>query len=208
MADQRPGPIVGLILAAGTSSRLGRPKQLLELDGVPLVRIVAERCLASHLDRVNVVVGHRGDEVAAALHGLNIDIVENPRFADGQSTSLIAGLVAAPDADAVVIALADQPTIRTGAINALIDARVAGARIGMAAYGTERGHPILFGRELFGELQEISGDRGGREVIRRHAGDVVVVPGESPAPLPDVDTEEAWDELRTSVERARQTPRE
>jgi molybdenum cofactor cytidylyltransferase len=208
MADQRPGPIVGIILAAGTSSRLGRPKQLLELDGVPLVRIVAERCLASHLDQVNVVVGHRGDEVAAALHGLDIGIVENSRFANGQSTSLIAGLESAPDADAIVVALADQPTIRTGAINALIDARHAGAKIAMASYGTERGHPILFGRELFSELREISGDRGGREVIRRHAGDVVVVPGESPAPLPDVDTEEAWDDLRASLERERRTPQE
>src|SRR5262245_63501299 len=84
--------IAAIILAAGSASRMGRPKQLLDWGGRPLVRVVAEHALAARLDRVLVVVGAASDAVAAALAGLPVELVENPAYAEGQSTSLRAGV--------------------------------------------------------------------------------------------------------------------
>jgi len=192
-----PSSINGILLAAGMSRRLGRPKQLLDFNGRPLLRCVVERCLRSRLDGLWVVVGHEADAVAAALAGLDAHIIMNAAYADGQATSLVAGLGAAGrDADAVAVLLGDQPGIDPALIDGAIDARRSGgARIAMAAYGEERGHPVLFGRELFDELRTITGDQGGREVIRRHQDEVVLVPAASPQVPLDVDTEEAYARL-------------
>ncbi len=189
--------IKGIVLAAGMSTRMGRPKQLLEVAGKPLIVHVVERCLASRLDDVLVVVGHETAAVRHALTGLDVFFVINPDYADGQSTSLIAGLeAAAHGTDAIVVVLADQPGIDPGTIDRLIAVRRDhGATIAMAEYGTERSHPILFGNELFEELRGISGDKGARELIRHHHDDIVVVPGGSSVVPLDVDTEEAYARL-------------
>ena len=197
--EERSGPITGIILSAGMSTRLGRPKQLLELDGQPLVAHVVERCLRSRLDRIIVVVGHESEDMRAALSGLEVEIFTNPDYASGQATSLHAGLdVAGEDADAVVILLGDQPGIDPLAIDRLIDARRGGAIVGMARYGDRRGHPVLFGRELFGELRSIRGDQGGRKVIRQHADRLVLVDGGATDVPGDVDTWADFERLRES----------
>ncbi|MBA2467942.1 MAG: nucleotidyltransferase family protein [Chloroflexia bacterium] len=190
----RPGPVHGIVLAAGMSRRLGHPKQLLDVGGKPLIRHVVERCLGSSLDAIWVVVGHEAEAVRQDLANLDIEIVVNPNYASGQASSLIAGLEAASSvADAVVIALGDQPLIAPEAIDRLVAARrMDRALVAMASYGDERGHPVLFGRELFDELRGIEGDQGGREVIRRHPGDVVLIPGGSAHVPLDVDTEDAY----------------
>lgn len=191
------GPIAGIVLAAGMSRRLGRPKQLLDLNGKPLVMHVLERAMASQLDRVLVVTGHERERIASALEPVNVDLVFNPGFADGQSTSLIAGLRAlAAETDAVVVLLGDQPLVSTLAISGLVERRRQyGDSIVMTGYGEIRSHPVLFGREVFGELLAINGDQGAREVIRRHSGEVVVIDSGEDAPPGDVDTEEAYARL-------------
>lgn len=188
---------MGLVLAAGMSRRLGRPKQLLDLAGKPLVMHVVVRAIASTLDQVVVVVGHAGDQVAKALRNQDVEIVHNPDFAAGQSTSLIAGMHALPmRTDAIVVLLGDQPLVCTAAIDAVIDRRRnSGNPIVMTRYGDVRSHPILFGRELFAELLNTSGDQGAREVIRSHAADVLVADSGDPTPPADVDTEEAYSRL-------------
>jgi molybdenum cofactor cytidylyltransferase len=198
-AEEPAGTIAGIILAAGMSTRLGRPKQLLSIDGKALVAHVAERCLRSRLDRTMAVVGHEAGDVQAALSGLNVEIVTNPDYESGQASSLLAGLDAVGDeAEAVIFLLGDQPGIDPGAIDRLIDARRDGAIVGMARYGDQRGHPVLFGRELFDELRTIRGDQGGRDVIRRHAESLAVVDGGSPRVPADVDTWTDYDRLRES----------
>lgn len=188
------GPVNGIVLAAGMSRRLGRPKQLLDVGGKPLIRHVVERCLRSNLDSVWVVLGHEADVVRDALAELDVRFVVNPAYATGQASSLVAGLDAASDgADAVVVALGDQPFIEPRVIDGLIAVRRSqGAAIAMAGYGDDRGHPVLFGGELFTELHDIIGDQGGREVIRRHLSQVVPVPANSSVVPLDVDTEEAY----------------
>jgi molybdenum cofactor cytidylyltransferase len=198
VSEAQRGPIVAVILAAGMSKRLGRPKQLLELNGVPLVRHVATRVNSSTVDRVLVVTGAESSRVRAALAGLGTGFVVNPAYESGQASSLRAGLAALPgDADAMVVLLADQPGIDPVTIDRVVAARrERGAGIVMAQYGEDRGHPVLFGREFFDELARIEGDQGGREVIRAHAGALVLVAATTDLVPDDVDTEEAWIRLQ------------
>lgn len=195
---ERVGRIAGVILAAGMSTRLGRPKQLLEIGGKPLIAHVADAALGSRLDEVIVVLGHQAGAVRNALRDRAVRICVNPQYEEGQSTSLIAALDAvAESTDGTVILLADQPTIATPVIDDLIETRRATrSPIVMTSYGGAASHPILFGRELFGEIRSIRGDRGARDVIRRHQDKVVTVDGGGHQPPPDVDTEEAYDLLR------------
>lgn len=188
------GPIIGVVLAAGMSKRLGRPKQLLEVGGKALVVHVADAALESTLDEVIVVTGHESDAIEAALGTRNVRFCRNARFADGQSTSLVAALEALTvDADAIVVLLSDQPTVASLVIDRLLaKRRGTRASIVMASYGGTLGHPVLFGRELFGELRAIQGDQGARDVIRRHRLAVEMVDGGAVMPPPDVDTEEAY----------------
>lgn len=182
--------VCGVILAAGRSSRLGRPKQLLELDGKPLVRIVAERALASRLDDVVLVTGAHAEEVEETVAGLPLRVERNPDYERGQSTSLRAGLATLPaDADAVVFLLGDQPEVTTAAIDAVL-ARFeeGGAAIVQAAYGGRPSHPIVFARQLFPELERVTGDEGGRSVVQRHPAALYRVAIADSAPPGDVDT--------------------
>lgn len=192
--------IAGVILAAGMSRRLGRPKQLLMLDGQPLVSHVVGRALASNLDEVVVVTGAHNLAIEAALADRPVRFARNPVYAEGQGTSLASGIAAVGvNIDAAVILLADQPGIATTTIDNVNRAfRESGAPVVMARYGASRGHPVLFSRDLFPELLSLSGDTGGREVVRTYQNRVVLVDGGADAPPSDVDTEEAWEALQRS----------
>jgi len=190
--------VVGLVLAAGLSRRLGHPKQLLVLEDKPLVAHVVDRALASRLEEVVVVTGAHAPGIEEALAGKSVTFVHNSRFEAGMGTSMVAGVSAlGADVDAAVIMLADQPGIATAAIDRLVEARmVTHAPVAMARYGDRPGHPVLFGREVFPELLQLKGDNGGREVVGAHRAEVVYVDGGAPEPLADVDTEEAWERLQ------------
>lgn len=186
--------VSGVILAAGRSTRLGRPKQLLELEGRPLVRIVAERALASRLTDVAIVTGAHAEAVEAAVADLPVRVVRNPAFAEGQSTSVRAGLAQVPlDADAVLFLLGDQPEVSSAAIDAVIGAFAErGMAIVQAMYGGRPAHPVLFAWDLFGELAQVTGDEGGRAVVQRHRERVARVTVSDGPPPGDVDTDEDW----------------
>jgi molybdenum cofactor cytidylyltransferase len=189
-----PPFVSGLILAAGRSSRLGRPKQLLPLAGRPLLAHVLENAAVSALAEVVLVLGHEAARIGAAVDDLGQRVVVNPDFAAGQSTSLRAGLAALdPAAAAVVVLLGDQPQVGPEVVDALIGAFRAGAGpIVAPRYGGRRGNPILFARALFPELAGVAGDEGARGIVRARAAEVVEVPvGDGPPP-PDVDTEEDY----------------
>jgi molybdenum cofactor cytidylyltransferase len=191
----QPGPVVGLILAAGAATRFGCAKQLLPLGGEPLIRHTLRRALAAELHGVIVVVGASATEVAAAVADLPVSVVVNPDFAVGQSTSLRAGVEAASAAgsSAVVVLLADQPEIQSGAIAAVVDGhRRTGALIVQATYGGTPSHPVLFARKLFPELLQVTGDEGARAVIQRHADDRLRVEVDAGSPPPDIDTEQDY----------------
>jgi molybdenum cofactor cytidylyltransferase len=193
--------IAGIILAAGSSSRLGRPKQLLSVGGAPLIRHTVRRALQSSLDEVLVVVGFEGEAVRRALGDLPVRIVENPEAASGQSTSVVAGIEALQELatptrlgiaiEAVVFLLGDQPGVEPKVIDALVAAwHETRAPVVAPRYTGGIGNPVLFDRRVFPELIALGGDVGARAIVRKYhaAGDLVLVPVDHAAP-PDVDTE-------------------
>lgn len=199
-----------VILAAGTSSRLGRPKQLLDLGGEPLLRHVVRNALASRAREVVLVLGSQAEEIAAAVGELGQRTVINPDFAEGQSTSLKAGVRAiAPNAQGMIVMLGDQPTVTPVLLNRLISAfEATGAYIVQPMYGETPGNPVLIDRDYFPELLEIEGDQGAREVIKAHRRDTYRMPWPDEPPPGDVDTEEAYQAMlvRWESDRRTQTP--
>ena len=183
--------VSGIILAAGTSSRLGRPKQLLDLGGEPLLRHTVRNARESGLHEVILVLGSRADEVAKAVGELSQWTVINRDFATGQSTSLVAGLAAAsPEADGVLVLLGDQPLVSTSAIDRLVgEYQAHRAPIVQAAFDGNPGNPVLFDRSLFPELSGVTGDEGARSVVRRFRDEVALVEVGDVADVFDVDTE-------------------
>lgn len=193
--------VSGVILAAGLSSRLGWPKQLLPLHGKPLLQHVLDAAVASTVDDIVLVLGAHREAIAPAIQTGRARVVENVRYAEGQSTSLVAGLLAVdPDASAVLFFLGDQPAVTTETIDRIVAAyREADALAMIVAprYDDGTGNPFLFDRALWPELLRITGDIGARDVVRGHQHELlgVAVAGLRPA---DVDT---WDDYRL-IERA------
>jgi molybdenum cofactor cytidylyltransferase len=191
--------ISGVVLAAGTSSRLGEPKQLLELAGHPLLQHVVDAASAAGLDELVVVVGHHADEVREAIAlPESARFVVNPDYATGQASSLRSGLEAAAEsgADAALILLGDQPSIPAAAIRAVAEAGANGAGpVVQASYRGRPGHPTLFARSLWPELLAVEGDKGARDLIQAHPEWVrrIEVDGDPP---PDLDTYEDYERLR------------
>lgn len=193
--------IVAVILAAGTSSRLGRPKQLLQLGNQTVIEHVVDRVMASCVDRTVVVVGHAEDEIRRVLTSRDVDIVVNPLFREGQSTSLLAGVAHAKQLfasdpigpNAIVMMLVDQPSTQTFVINRVVaEWQRARPPVALAMYGTHRSHPVVFDERVLPELLEVTGDEGARQVLRRYGELVVEIDsGETNLP-PDIDTEEAY----------------
>jgi len=185
--------VTGIILAAGASRRLGRPKQLLEFQGKPLLQHAIDNARASRLDQIVLVLGANRDRVEEAVDSAGLRIVENPDFAAGQSTSLIAG-VNAVDADVagVLFLLGDQP----GVTSQTIDAELAAfdgdpAAIVMTSWRGKPSHPVLLGRGYFGALRGLTGDTGARPIIAGARDRVRLVDSDRPVPR-DVDTEDDY----------------
>ena len=189
--------VAGLLLAAGMSTRLGRPKQLLLFRGRTLLRHAAETGLAAGLDPLVVVIGAEAAAMRRELTGLPAVVVENRRYAEGQSTSLRAGLAALPqDVAAVVTLLVDMPGVDAPLIRALVAAwQASGAPIVRPAHNGRPGNPVLFAAHLLPELARAEGDEGGRPVIRAHAAEVQLLPVDNAGVLQDVDTWEAYGAL-------------
>jgi molybdenum cofactor cytidylyltransferase len=186
--------VVGLVLAAGGSSRLGRPKQTLPYRDSTLLGHVLDCARACGFDQLLVTLGGAASEVRAHvdLHGLTV--VQNEEYGEGCSSSIAAALPAL-DArcDVLVLMLGDQPGVGPTAVRTL-RARQGNAPIAVCRYEDGRGHPFAFRRELFGELAELHGDKAVWKLLDRRATDVVevAVPGRVP---PDVDTWEDYEAL-------------
>jgi molybdenum cofactor cytidylyltransferase len=167
-----------VILAAGESSRMGQPKQLLPWNGAPLLRHIAGTALAAPGSTVIVVLGCDHERIRPALAGLDVTIVQNDEWREGMASSIRAGLRALPvHCDAALFLVCDQPRISAELLRRLIDARKQTTRPVVAcSYGGSAGVPALFDRSLFAELLELHGSRGAKEIIRRHSSDVAEVP--------------------------------
>lgn len=171
--DKRMSPPIvrAVILAAGRASRMGSAghhKLLAEFDGVPLVRRTTEVALAASPGPVTVVTGHRAGEIREALSGLDLAFVHNDDFASGMASSLIAGLGGiGPEADGMLVLLADMPGVATEDVRRLIAAfeEQGGQAVVRAVNGGKRGNPVILPRALFPAILRLEGDVGARHVV-------------------------------------------
>jgi molybdenum cofactor cytidylyltransferase len=188
----------GVVLAAGSSRRMGRPKQLLPVDGRPLLEGVVARACASRLDEVVVVLGANAEAITAAVALGRARAVVNPDHASGMSSSLRAGLAAlGPGVDRAVVILGDQPAVSAALLDELLDLQ---ARSGLPAaalgFGGLLHPPVVLRRELWGDLAELEGDVGCRALIRARPELVAALPVSEDARHPvDVDTPEDYRRL-------------
>ena len=199
--------ISGLVLAAGGSTRLGTPKQLLELAGKPLLQHVIESCAAAELDEVVVVLGHEAAEISRALRWpRGARTVLNPEYRRGQSSSLAVGLASVDvRSEAVVILLGDQPGVSPWLIRRALEAwRGSGAPVLRCYFGEVPGHPVVAARAAWPQLAQATGDEGARSVLDRGPLRVAELHLAGPAPI-DVDT---WEDYRRLGETSHSRRRE
>lgn len=157
--------IAGLILAAGAARRFGAPKQLAELDGRPLLEHALAALASAPLDRAVVVLGAHADLVRERVDLHGAEAVECAEWSHGQAASLRAGLAAVPDAEAVVVALGDQPFLSSRAVARVLAARRSGVDAVRATYHGRPGHPVVLESSLFQRLATLTGDAGARELL-------------------------------------------
>ena len=161
--------ISGVILAAGSSKRLGSPKQLLSWRGRPLLQHVIDAAAASELSEVVVVLGHEERRISAALSlPKGVRIVSNPAHESGQASSLRAGLVSLPiRVDAAAIMLSDTPYLTSSLINTVVaEFDPATAPVVRPSFGRVPAHPVVVARSRWESWDELTGDRGARSLLR------------------------------------------
>lgn len=197
MAGDRQGPVAGIVFAAGTSSRLGQNKLLVELGGEPVVRRSVRNAIEGGLAPVLVVLGFEANRARDALAGVACHPVDNPDFELGINRSLQVGLAAVPaEAVAAVVLLADMPLVTGAMIAAVVEAyRRSNAPLVFSQYEGVQAPPTLYDRSLFGEFRESEGEGAGRRIVERHRQDAVSI-AFPPDALADLDVPDDYRRLQ------------
>jgi len=182
--------VSAILLAAGESKRLRMPKLLLPFGKSTILEQTIDNLLNSRVDEVIVVLGYRAEEMMRKLANRPVKIAINPNYHQGMSTSIVKGLSLVNNrAQAIMVALADQPLINSQTINRLIEESLGYDKgIVIPVYQAERGHPIIFASNYKEELLGLKGDIGGRQTIKEHPNDTLEVIADSKAITMDVNT--------------------
>ncbi len=196
--------VVGLILAAGKSTRMGRPKALLPIGEETFVSRLVRTLQRAGLTDVIVVTGPDGPAIAEALDraGTSARVTQNPDPDGGQLSSLLVGLGVAdrPGVEAILMGPVDAPAVAPGTVEALLAAwRRTRAPVVRPAKGTRHGHPVIFDRALFDELRHADPAVGARQVVRARLAEVVDVAVDDSGAFDDIDTPDDYARLIGSV---------
>ncbi|KJS65651.1 MAG: hypothetical protein JL50_15975 [Peptococcaceae bacterium BICA1-7] len=176
------------------SKRMGIPKQLMDYNGKPMLRVVVENTIKAPVDEIIVVLGNEAIQAARSLEGLAVKLAVNKNYAKGQSTSVRAGLeLVERRARGVLFVLGDQPLVKVETIRLLVDSFKEKGGIAAPFYNGVRGNPVLFENSLLQCADEIQGDQGARGIIELHPGLLNRVDVNDPGVLIDIDT---WEDYR------------
>lgn len=197
--------ISAVVLAAGRSTRMGEPKQLLRLGGRLMLEQTLENVRASGIDEVVLVLGFAAESIRCGIPAPMLDgirVVVNENYKSGMASSLRTGLAAVnPAMNAALIVLADQPFVRPETMRCILDLyRGSGKKIVVPFCKGKRGNPVLLNRSLFSEAMRLEGDMGCRAIFANHADVMAYVEVDDPAILVDIDTREDFERLRGGTE--------
>lgn len=186
-----------IILAAGNSSRLGAPKQILVYRQKTLVQHVVEEAHKAHLSPIIIVTGAYADKVFENSPGLQVDIVNNPEWQQGIGSSIAAGInriIGLANVDNVIVAVCDQPFISASLFEWLVNERLqTGKELIACSYADTIGTPVLFSRKYFKELSQLKGGEGAKKLLQRYHDYAAVI--EFPGGEIDIDTKEDYEML-------------
>jgi molybdenum cofactor cytidylyltransferase len=202
-AEKNKEEQVGIILlAAGGSSRLGKPKQLLLYKGQTLLQNTLSVALTSNAQSVIVVLGANADILQTEITNGKIHVVVNDDWQEGMGSSIRTGVKAIteinPSTEGVILLVCDQPFINSALLNNLITAhQKTGKEIVACTYGNTFGPPVFFHQSLFSELLQLKGDTGARSIVQKHLDNMEAIP--FPEGIFDIDTEGDYQKIKGSV---------
>ena len=188
--------IVAVVLSAGESSRMGRPKALLPIHGQTFIEKIVGALRQTPVGKVIVILGHNAAEMRERIEHLPVEILINPDYKLGQLSSLqvaVRRLETEIDCDGMLVHLVDHPYIDSKLVENMIERFYASGKfIVVPRYGTKRGHPVIFSRRLFGELLAAPMDQGAKAVVNAHRGDTLEIDTQDSGVTVDIDTPELY----------------
>jgi molybdenum cofactor cytidylyltransferase len=188
--------VSAILLGAGESKRMGKNKLLLPWGKKTIFEHCLETLLRSEVEEVIVVINDRLKAFIHPIHTKKVKVIINPHYKRGMSTSIRRGVQAiASGSEGILIALGDQPFIKTRTINAMIKAFTQGKdAILVPSFRGKRGHPVIFHRRFRRELLNLKGDAGGKSIVERHPGEILDIPLKSEGVVKDIDLWEDYEE--------------
>jgi molybdenum cofactor cytidylyltransferase len=188
--------IVAVVLSAGESSRMGRPKALLPIDGQTFIEKIVGALTRTQISKVIVILGHNAGEMRRRIEHLPVEILINPDYKLGQLSSLqvaVRHLETQTDCDGMLVHLVDHPYIDAKLVDNMIERFYAtGKVIVVPRYGAKRGHPVFFSRKLFDELLAAPMDQGAKAVVNAHRDDTLEIDTQDSGVTVDIDTPELY----------------
>jgi len=191
--------IVAIVLSAGESSRMGKPKALLPIDGVRFIERIVTALKATRVEEIIAVLGHNAEEMRQKINDLPVKIIVNPHYKQAQLSSLIAAIRSieagenARSVDAILVHLVDHPYINPDLVNLMIDRFYETKKlIVVPRYEGQRGHPVIFSRRLFDELLAAPVDQGAKPVVHGHREDTLEIDTDDAGVTVDIDTPEEY----------------
>jgi len=191
--------IAAVVLAAGESSRMGRPKALLPIDGVRFIEKIVSSFQSTKVGKILVVLGHNAEEMRQKIADLPVLIVVNNEYKKGQLSSLVAAIrdiqsrQSSAELDGILVHLVDHPYVNPILVDVMIDRFYESKKlIVVPRYHGRRGHPVIFSRSLFSELQDTPLDQGAKAVVHAHQKDTLEIDTEDEGVTIDIDTPEKY----------------
>ncbi len=190
--------IAGLVLAAGESSRMGQDKALLLYHGRTFLETIVATMRETGIARIAVVLGHHAKEIERQVELSGVEVVVNRDYRCGQTSSLQAGLRAlnSPDLEALLLCLVDHPAVRAATVEKLIETfQASHPPVVIPTFQNQRGHPVLIGSALFGELLSLGPEEGANTVVGKYREETRFLEVPDPGVTIDVDDFEAFRRL-------------